>query len=538
MKTKNKKKLKIDRKKLKEQLNLTKIKLQKKRDEIFAKVRPIRQKAFFSRTLLLVLGLLINVALIVLLLVFLKGTVSYWIFVVLSLLEIIFILNREGSSVLKISWIVILAVLPVFGGLFYLFVQIQQNIYRKRRNIPAQQALAQSHLQGSEIEKDSVAGYLTSACGFPAYTGTDVKFYPLGDDFLPAMTEELKSAEKYIFMEFFIISPGKVWDEILKVLVERSLTGVKVYLMFDGMNTISSLPKNYSKTLTENGINCRVFAPVVPFITTEQNNRDHRKICVIDGKVAYTGGCNLADEYANLIVRFGHWKDSAARFEGLAVQGLASLFIQMWNADAAQDGGEQLDYALLESMNTPVNAPGWMIPYGDSPLDKDRVGENVYIGFLNSAKKYVHIYTPYLVLGDQMLQALEYTARRGVDVKLILPHVPDKPYAFYLAHSYYKELLRSGVRIYEYTPGFVHAKEFISDDTIATIGTINLDFRSLYQHFENGVYMRDVPAIGLMEKDFQETLEKCEEFTMKDLEEYPKWKMAFGKAVRIFAPMF
>ena len=225
-------------------------------------------------------------------------------------------------------------------------------------------------------------------------------------------------------------------------------------------------------------------------------------------------------------------------FEGLAVQGLASLFMQMWNADAAQDGGELLDYALLESMNTPVNAPGWMIPYGDSPLDSERVGENVYIGFLNNAKNYVHIYTPYLVLGDQMLQALEYTARRGVEVKLILPHIPDKPYAFYLAHSYYGELLRSGVRIFEYTPGFVHSKEFISDGTIATIGTINLDFRSLYQHFENGVYMRDVPAIGQMEKDFQETLEKCEEFTMKDLEEYPKWKMAFGKVVRIFAPMF
>lgn len=321
---------------------------------------------------------------------------------------------------------------------------------------------------------------------------------------------------------------------------------MEIKFLYDGMNTIKNLPFRYDRELREAGIDTKIFSPVIPLLASYQNNRDHRKICVIDGNTAFTGGLNLADEYANLITRFGVWKDTGAMFQGAAVNSFTMLFLQMWNSCYRDRHPEKapLPYARYafshcrDCGDEPASRKGYVIPYGDSPLDQENLGENVYLNILHTARDYVHIMTPYLILDDQMMNALTFAVKRGVDVKILFPHVPDKPYAFWLGHSYYQELLENGVRIFEYKPGFVHAKEFISDDMRGVIGTINLDFRSLYLHFENAVYLHNVPAVRKMEEDFDACLSDCVEIDLAALKRMPWHKMLYGKLLRIFAPMF
>ena len=280
---------------------------------------------------------------------------------------------------------------------------------------------------------------------------------------------------------------------------------------------------------------CKEFGPIVPILSTSQNNRDHRKICVIDGKVAFTGGVNLADEYINKKVRFGHWKDTAIKIEGDAVQSFTMMFLQMWNITERQPE----DYAkyLTEKQPGFSRKDGYIIPYGDSPFDHENVGEEVYFHILNHAKKYVHIMTPYLILDNEMIDALTRAAKGGIEVQIIMPHIPDKPYAFYLAKTYYEELIAGGVEIYEYTPGFVHAKVFTSDDDTATVGSINLDYRSLYLHFECGVFIYRNPVVRDIEKDFQETLAKCQKVTMTEVRNRSTFVKIYGQVLRIVAPL-
>jgi len=281
-----------------------------------------------------------------------------------------------------------------------------------------------------------------------------------------------------------------------------------------------------------------VFAPIVPFFSTYQNNRDHRKIILIDGKTVYTGGVNFADEYINERERFGHWKDNAIKITGDAVSGYTSMFLQMWNTSINKVKEDNYDkYINSVSDGDFKEGDGYIIPFADSPLKKDRFGETMYINNLNLAKDYVHIMTPYLVLGTNMMQALKFAAKRGVDVKIILPHIPDKPYAFWLAGTYYRELLGAGVKIYEYTPGFVHSKMSISDDKRAIIGTINHDYRSLYLHYECAAYLVDVPQIKDMESDFVHTLSLCEEVTEDTIKNRSLVTRILGRVIRLIAPL-
>lgn len=349
------------------------------------------------------------------------------------------------------------------------------------------------------------------------------------------MIKELEKAEKFIFMEYFIVEEGIMWNTILEILKRKAAEGVEVRFMYDGMCAFDLLPYSYPKKLQKYGINCKMSNKIRPFVSTIQNNRDHRKICVIDGQVGYVGGVNLADEYINEKERFGHWKDTAVLLRGDAVQSLTMIFLQMWDVDMR--GVEPYGKYLTKKADALNEKLGYVIPYADSPFDHENVGEEVYFHILNHAKKYVHIMTPYLILDNEMLTTLIRAAKSGIEVIIIMPHIPDKWYAFAVAKTYYKELIEGGVQIYEYTPGFVHAKIFVSDDDTATVGSINLDFRSLYLHFENGVFIYDNPEVQKVEEDFQNTLAKCHKVTVTEVRNRGILMKTAGQVLRLVAPL-
>ena len=327
-------------------------------------------------------------------------------------------------------------------------------------------------------------------------------------------------------------------DAIVEILAQKAKEGVDVRFMYDGIGCIQTLPNKYYRYLQEKGIKCACFQPFRPLMSIIQNNRDHRKITVIDGRVAYTGGMNLADEYINQRVRFGHWKDTAVMIKGKAVDSFTMMFLQLWDV-TERDGEEYRRFLCPPEFHMPegMDYGGFVMPYADSPLDGENVGESVYLDILGRSRRYVHITTPYLILDDTTLAALKFAAKRGVEVIIIMPHIPDKLYAYLLARSYYAELLRAGVQIYEYTPGFIHAKMFTSDDEKAVVGTINLDFRSLYLHFECASYFFRNAVVMDVEEDFQKTLAKSERITLENCRKYPFIKRFVGKALRILAPL-
>ena len=349
------------------------------------------------------------------------------------------------------------------------------------------------------------------------------------------MLRQLETAKKYIFLEYFIVDEGLMWGRILEVLARKAAQGVDVRVMYDGTCEFSTLPRDYPSRLEALGIQCKVFSPVTPFVSTHYNYRDHRKILVIDGQVGFTGGVNLADEYINHIEKYGRWKDSALMLEGEGVRSMTALFLQMW-CILCQPEFEQF---LSDPIPAAANAKGFVVPYGDCPLDGERVGEMVYMDMLNRARKYVHIITPYLILDGELETALRFAAERGVDVHLILPGKPDKWFVYALAKTHYKALLSSGVKISEWQPGFTHAKIVIADGVEAVAGTINLDYRSLYHHFENAVWMRGTDCIANMEADFQDTLTRCRrvEQTRESIWQGKKLLHLAGILLKFIAPL-
>ena len=332
-----------------------------------------------------------------------------------------------------------------------------------------------------------------------------------------------------------------MWDSIVKILEQKVKEGVEVRILYDGMNSFSNLPHDYPKELEAKGIHCQIFNPIRPAISTSQNNRDHRKILVIDGHTAYTGGVNLADEYINRKVRFGHWKDNAIRLKGDAVNNFTVMFLQMWDVcvkklDSDFDYSRYLDTG--DYFHAPeLNMDGFSIPFSDSPIDGEPVGHQLYLDIIYQARKYVYIMTPYLVLDDDMITALTYAAKRGVDTVIIMPHIPDKKSAFMLAHSYYTELIEASVKVYEYLPGFVHSKTFVSDGEKAVVGSVNMDFRSQYLNFECGVYIYENPVVKDIRYDFDETLKKCVRMTKESVDALPTLHKFCGKAMRLIAPL-
>lgn len=456
---------------------------------------------------------------------------------------LLYVLNTQENPSIKLSWSIIIAVLPLFGALLYFYVRfdlghrvaqrlVGDSIRECMPHVPAQTEL-KARLKQEDRELYNLVHYMEQNGNFPIYGNTRVKYFPLGEDKFREMLVQLEKAEKFIFMEYFSVGEGYMWSQILDILTRKAAQGVEVRFLYDGMVAVANLPYNYPKKLRKLGIQCKMFSPVRPLVSTHYNNRDHRKILVIDGSVAFTGGVNLEDRYINKETVYGHWKDTAVMVEGEAAQGFTLMFLQMWNHDEKTRVYEP--YLKLPKAAAP--AQGFVIPYGDSPMDKENVGEMVYLNILNQAKDYVYIMTPYLILDNEMVTALRFAAKRGVDVRLIVPHIPDKKYAFVLARSHYRELFEAGVKIYEYTPGFVHAKVFLSDDRHAVVGTINLDYRSLYLHFECAAYLYRVPALADILADFRDTMEKSHCITDHDIRTQGFFTKFFGALLKVAAPL-
>ena len=348
------------------------------------------------------------------------------------------------------------------------------------------------------------------------------------------LLDELEQAKEFIFLEYFIVEEGKMWGEILEILARKAAQGVDVRVLYDGFCEFVLLPRDYPQLLKQLGIDCRVFSPVTPFVSTHYNYRDHRKIAVIDGHTAFTGGVNLADEYINEKLRFGHWKDTALMVKGDAARGFTLMFLQMWDIE---EGKQAYDKFLTRPMPPVRENGGFVIPYWDCPLDHRKVAQQVYMDILNRAKRYVHIMTPYLILDGEMENALKFAAERGVDVRLILPGIPDKKMPYALAKTHYASLLDSGVRIWEYTPGFVHAKSFVCDDKEAVVGTINLDYRSLYHHFECAAYLYGADCIADIEADFLATEKLCRRVTRETIKTEKLSVKLMGCLLKIIAPL-
>ena len=480
----------------------------------------------FSRIGLLALLLLLQVALVLTAFMLCQQYVPHLIVLqsIFVVVMVLYLINSDFDPSAKITWLVFIMIVPVFGTLFLLYTRMDvgHRALRDRLRLFVDQAkdvLPQSEraLKGlEETSPESVAldRYLNLTGCFPVYDQTEVSYFPLGEKKFEEMLKQLEQAEHFVFLEYFIIEEGEMWGRILEILARKAAEGVEVRLMYDGTNEFATLPSSYPQKLRELGIKCKAFAPIAPFVSTHYNYRDHRKILVIDGHTAFTGGVNLSDRYINREEVFGHWKDTAVMLKGEAVKSFTLLFLQMWNIDEKEPRFEP----YLSCPAEPVkDAPGYVIPYGDTPVDGFRVGEMVYIDMLNRAKDYVHIMTPYLILDGELDTALRFAAERGVEVSIILPGIPDKKTPYALAKTHYASLIRAGVNIYEYTPGFVHAKVFSSDGRKAVVGTINLDYRSLYHHFECAAYMVDTPCIGDIEADFADTLKKCHLVTLEDV---------------------
>jgi len=464
---------------------------------------------------------------------------------ILSLLAALYIVSKKDKGAYKTTWIFLILSLPLFGGLLYLLFSFQNSTRRFAKNIRRAEGKATPLfcLPGDDyVEAKKQLGYLfpqvrylQDYTGFPIFSDSAARYFSPGEKMLDALIPELKRAEKYIFLEFFIVQEGLMWDSILEILKEKTAQGVKVRLIYDDLGCFLLLPKDYPKKLKEIGIECVVFNPFRPLLTAKQNNRDHRKIISIDGKVAFTGGINLADEYINAIEKHGYWKDSGVMVQGKAAWSFTLMFLEMWEICTGCNENYALFYPGHNTFRE-IRTDGFVQPYADSPMDTENVGEHVYLQILNQAQDYVYINTPYLIVDDSMVSALCLTAKRGVDVRIVTPHKWDKWIIHMTTRSYYRELIKAGVKVYEYTNGFIHSKTFVSDDRTATVGTTNLDFRSLYLHFECGALLFDSPAVREVKEDFLNTLEICQPITEKDCSTNVIMRL-FQDILRLFAPL-
>lgn len=462
----------------------------------------------------------------------------------LALAAVVGIYSQNRSSSGKTSWIVLILLFPVLGLCLYLLVGQPWATYSMRRRFEnVDQSLAgrlpQDQMLMRRIEKEDPAAagqmrYLQQWGRYPVYENTSVEFHAQTEDAFEALKTELRRAEKFIFMEYHAIELSECFLELEEILAERAKAGVEVRLFYDDVGSLTFIGPNFVQRMEALGIHCQVFNPIMPVISAFMNNRDHRKITVIDGKVGFTGGYNLADEYFNVKRPYGHWKDTGILIRGEAVRSLTVMFLEMWNAIRKRDENFSA-YTAVPCGE--ILSDGYVQPYADSPLDDERVGENVYLNMLKNARRYAWITTPYLILDDEVIQELTLAAKRGVDVRIITPGIPDKKIVFQLTRSYYAQLVRGGVRIFEYTPGFLHAKQMLVDGQAAVVGTINLDFRSLYLHFENAVLMYGCSAIADVRRDFEATFPLCREMTEKYRGKRAV-RMRVGQSLlRLFAPL-
>lgn len=478
----------------------------------------------------------------------LKGKIPYLelILRILSIVLVLIIMLRDENSAYKIAWVILIMGMPVFGSIFYILNgnkrptrsmrKKMQTIIDRTNFLLCQDENILDEIRQKDLGVANQVKYIVNEGKFPVYKNTATEYYTIGEEYFEALKEELKKAKHYIFMEYFIISYGVMWETILEILEEKAKEGVDVRLIYDDMGCLTQLPPRYPKKLEKMGIKAEAFNRFIPIFSTVVNHRDHRKITVIDGHTAFTGGVNLADEYINKKQRFGHWKDTGMKIKGDAVFNFTLMFLQMWDSQRGEES-DYSQYMVKKYMARKIEGDGYVQPYGDTPLDEEGVGETVYVNMIANAKKYVYIFTPYLIISDEMAGTLCTAAKRGLDVKIIVPHIPDKKMVFLLTKSYYPRLVNAGIEIYEYEPGFLHAKCFVADDEVAVVGTINMDYRSLYLHFECATFMYRSKAVMQVKKDVEDTIKKSI-LISKEKCNAPLFIYLFQGLLRIFAPLF
>ena len=515
-------------------------------------------KSSFKRGLNTVLSTIFNRATIMIALIIVQfiwfgvgllALVDYaeWItaaFTALAIVMALVVIYKDLNPAYKMGWIMLICLAPIWGTVAYLlFGDKRPSKKLKARLDPIEEKhlkdLKQVYHLGevSDGRMMNTLQYIDEWGPYPAWSDTKTSYYSCGEDAFEAMLEDLRNAKHYIFMEYFIINTGYMWDQIFEILKEKAEEGLDVRLIYDGFGSVPRLPLSFNRSLEEAGIKYMVFNPLKPVASLVYNNRDHRKITVIDGYIGYSGGYNLADEYINRVKRFGHWKDAGIRLEGKAVWNFTVMFLNMWSAFVKEEEDYLKFRPLVHYEKSSFDSDGIVQPYSDSPLDDELLGENVYMEFINQATDYVYIFTPYLILDNEMLTCIELASKRGVDVRIVIPGIPDKKLIYRLSKSYYLHLLKSGVKIYEYAPGFIHSKCMLSDGHRGIVGTINFDYRSLFLHFECAVLMLGSSALNDLKDDFYNTFDESVNVTIKDCRTSFFGKLLDG-LLRALSPLF
>lgn len=502
-------------------------------------------KLLFQRVSIVSLSLLLQLAVIILGLNEFSAYIP-WFNAALGIGALVLtmvIVSKEGDPAYKIAWIIPILAAPVFGVTLYLIFGGNRQHRRLRKRLRIMERTMTDNLKQNtgildqlEVEDSMAAAqahYLVSKAACPVYENTATEYYPVGEICYEQMMKDLQAAEHYIYLEYFIIEHGIMWDGILEILREKAGKGLDVRVIYDDFGCVTKLPSRYFKKLEAMGIRCRAFNPFIPIISPRLNNRDHRKLMIIDGRIGFTGGINLADEYINVTEHFGHWKDCGIRLEGDAVWSMTVMFLSMW---------DHIKQDRKEDIRLPTAAPmkeerGYVQPFTDSPLDNEAVSETVFLNMISRAKKSVYIMTPYLILDSTMRAVLCVAAKSGIDVRIITPGIPDKKYVFAVTRANYQELLEAGVRIYEYTPGFIHSKVVSVDMEYAVVGTVNMDFRSLYLHFEDGVFLYNTDSVRQVVDDFADTLPLCHRVDLRTYQERKLHVRLVEMCLRVFAPL-
>jgi len=505
-------------------------------------------KFLFSRLFMVSLLIVLQVAVIV----FVVWKMSYAevylyaLFTCVSLAVVLWIVNSKSDEPFKLIWVILILIFPIFGGLLYLLVDINHIPARARKKLRRGYELAKKLMVQDEVVADKLKAlnsnifpqthYLYEHGTYPVYQQTVTKFLSPGEVMFEQLKLELEKAEHFIFIEYFIIKPGIMWDSVLEILERKAKAGLDVRVMYDDLGCITELPYKYHETLAAKGIKYRVFNPLKPTLSRVLNNRDHRKITVIDGYVGFTGGINLADEYINQYQRCGYWKDSSILIKGEAVWNFTVMFLQIWNYIKLEDH-DFMHFHPHKYLSEPFPNDGFVQPFGDSPLDDENVSELVYIKIINAAQKYVYITTPYLIVDQLVLSALALAAKSGVDVRIITPHIGDKWFVHTVTRSYYQRLIWAGVKIYEYSPGFIHSKVIVADDQVGIVGSINLDYRSMYSQFESGVWMYQSQALEEVKADLIDCLGQSQLVTAEDCGNISWYLRLIRIILRLVAPL-
>ncbi|HKL99961.1 MAG TPA: cardiolipin synthase [Mobilitalea sp.] len=509
-----------------------------------------RIKLFINKTFIVSLSVVLQITLFIIMILYFRDylPVFYMISYIISIAAVLWIVNNRMNPGFKIAWLIFILTLPIVGILIYflyggkksgrkmhdklnaIFTEMQSNFLDNQEKVLLE-------LKAADMAAYRQSYYIQQQSLCPVYRNSPCTYYSPGECAYNVILEELKKAEEYIFLEYFIIDAGIFWNSVLEILLEKVKKGVDVRLIYDDMGSLFTLPPHYNRKLESLGIKCRVFNPFIPIISAKLNNRDHRKILLIDGKIAFTGGINLADEYINVKERFGYWKDSVILVQGEAVWSFIVMFLSTWNYLSCSKE-DAVHFRRKSSFIKDAHSFGFVQPYADTPLDYEGVSETVYINFINKASDYVYITTPYLIIDNEMITALCNAAKSGVDVRIITPSIPDKKLVHMMTRSFYQLLLDGEVKIYEYQPGFIHSKTFVADDCYGIVGTVNLDYRSLYLHFECGVWMYQNECIKDIKKDFLDTL-KVSTLVAPDEIRIKHWHVRLASSImRIFAPLF